>query len=171
MEIKKYLQEKLRIHKLVSKDIKNFEKGDFSKSKGINKAIEILDNLLKKSPTDTTLLIKKAVLVQLSDENCKYSLKDVKSLLKLATKIDKNNIEALIELAYYYYTIENRNSKAYPLIEKGFDLCINNIKELLELKIKCLIDQDKKDKIKKEITELKLKIGKGLKEAFKKGME
>jgi len=171
MEIKKYLQEKLRIHKLVSKDIKNFEKGDFSKSKGINKAIEILDNLLKKSPTDTTLLIKKAVLVQLSDENCKYSLKDVKSLLKLATKIDKNNIEALIELAYYYYTIENRNSKAYPLIEKGFDLCINNIKELLELKIKCLIDQDKKDKIKKEITELKLKIRKGLKEAFKKGME
>ncbi len=157
MEINDYIKAKNKIRKFV-------------KDEKVNKAIEILDDLLLKSQTDTTLIISKACLIQIA-EDCKYTLKDSKELLKLAIKIDPNNIDALLELAYYFYVIEDSSSKTFPAIEKALDKCLYFLEELIELKLKCLVYFEREREISNSIKDLKLKVNKILKRASKKAKD
>ena len=78
--------------------------------------LDLLVNSVGKLPPN--LLVLKGRCIQLSECN-EYSLEDAKESFYEALKIDEKSIEALIELGWYYNTIENNPKKALSIFNKA----------------------------------------------------
>lgn len=80
---------------------------------------------------------------------------EIKSSLESAVEFDENNVEALIELAYYVFVHEGNNEKA----ETFFSLALEKSKaQLLDGYmglIRVNIDEDKREKAKVLLNEAK----------------
>ncbi len=96
------------------------------------KVLETLDSIEKKqSNLCSNLLILKGRCIQLSD--CKrYTLDDAKMSFYKALKTDEHNIQALIELGWFYYTIENHSKKAFSYFNKAMFLSKKEMLETIE---------------------------------------
>jgi tetratricopeptide (TPR) repeat protein len=122
-------------------------------------AISEADKVLRLSPHNVPMLLLKARAIQLLDDNesiNKYSIKFVKDVLLMARTADPRSIDALNELAFYVFAVEDNDTKAIGLFDKSVALAIENLREAYTGRIKCLTDMDKltEDQARRETEKL-----------------
>lgn len=126
------------------------------KKEEYSKILKEVELLLDEFPYITSLLVLKSVLIQALDdeESIKlWKLKDAKEALEQAVKIDEKSIEALNELAFYIYAVEDDSEKALVFFERSINYCKEFLEEAYSGKIKCLVEVGKKDEALKCIEE------------------
>ncbi|CAN5795925.1 hypothetical protein BH23PLA1_BH23PLA1_44320 [soil metagenome] len=95
-------------------------------------ALEEVIRLLDLSPGNPVLLVLRAQLTQLQeDDSASPSLFDVTKDLKLATNLDQNSPIPLIELGYFTFAVQDDAGKASRYFQKAIGLCRELLTEAL----------------------------------------
>jgi len=106
-------------------------------------ALFIVNKLLEKYPFFTKLLLLKGRLIQLLDEESELGeLQDALDALQTAVELDKESIDALNELAMFYYAVEGNDDEAILLFEKSIAKCLEFSEEAYLGKAKSLFDKE-----------------------------
>lgn len=103
-------------------------------------AIKVIDNALSISPCFVPLLIKKAHIIQLlNDEDDTYGTLELsKELLEKAAMLDEFAVYPKIELAHFLYAVEDNSIDGLEKAEKALNLCNEYINECQELIAECI---------------------------------
>jgi len=103
-------------------------------------AIKVIDNALSISPCFVPLLIKKAHIIQLlNDEDATYGTLELsKELLEKAAMLDEFAVYPKIELAHFLYAVEDNSIDGLEKAEKALNLCNEYINECQELIAECI---------------------------------
>ena len=102
-----------------------------------DESLLLASKILQKNKNNTQLMILKGKLLQLSDKgNLAGALKMFKEVLEL----DNGNVEALIELAYFYYAVQNESRKSVKCFERAIELSEKNVETAYIGKAKAFID-------------------------------
>ncbi|MFQ5873858.1 MAG: hypothetical protein ACE5JL_08660, partial [Dehalococcoidia bacterium] len=102
------------------------------------------DNLLRSHPYSVQLLVLKAQALQLlEDVDTPTPLTEAKRLLALAVTLDPKAVDALNELAFYTFAVEDQTKKALDLFERAMRTSLESFKEAQIGKIQCLLDLDR----------------------------
>lgn len=113
-----------------------------------------VNDLLSQYPFDTRLLLLKGEIIQLLDEDSPLGeLKDARKALELAVKVDPKSIEALLELAYFYSSVEDNDLKAIQLFDQAIQLCLTFLQEAYIGKIKSSVNSERRSEALKSIKE------------------
>lgn len=121
-------------------------------------AFKLVENLLEDYPYLVELLVKRAKIIQLldNDDAESPSLETAKESLEIANMIAPQSIEPYIELGYFEYAINNCPGDAI----KYFDVARTNaelgLKEAFIGEIKCYIDMNKISKARELIEKAKV---------------
>lgn len=110
------------------------------------KVIRQADEILKVCPLSVPALVAKARAIQLLNENAtmkRYTLDAAKDALLLAREADPYSAEALNELAFYLYAVEDNSGEAYDVFEDSITISLANLTEAIEGQSKCLIDSNR----------------------------
>ncbi|MEW6608953.1 MAG: hypothetical protein AB1414_16155 [bacterium] len=139
----KYLKEKMEAIEILEKQ------EDFRKS------LKEVQHLLTEFPYLTPLLVLKGELIQLLDEedSNQWKLEDAKEALEQAVAIDEKSIDALLELAFYSYAVEDNNEIALHLFEKSINMSRKFLEEAYGGKCKCLFETNRKEEALKCVKE------------------
>lgn len=132
------------------------------KNKEYEKIISLLESYNNEDIISSNLLVKKGISYLLKENGDSNDLVKAKKSFQKALIIDEEFIPAIIELAWYYYSIENKTNKSQILFKKALNLSISNLKESLDGLLKSTDELSSKkealetskrmlNKIKKEI--------------------
>jgi tetratricopeptide (TPR) repeat protein len=121
-------------------------------------AFQLVEKLLVDYPYSVELLVKRAKIIQLLDNNDANSpsLETAKESLIIANVIAPQSIEPYIELGYFEYAINNCPGDAinyFNVAKKNAEL---GLKEALIGEIKCYIDMNKISEARKLIEKAKV---------------
>jgi hypothetical protein len=106
--------------------------GQAWKAQRFDDALAEIDRLLAISPCSPPLLVKRAQLIQLQDdEDGTPTLDDAKADLKLATDLDDQSPAGLIELGCFLLAVEDDPKKASVLFQKAILRCRDLLEEAL----------------------------------------
>ena len=95
-------------------------------------ALAEVDGLLEISPANPSLLILRAQLIQLQDDEVGApTLDDARMDLKLAADLDEQSPVALVELGYLLYAMADDAKAASRYFQKAIPLCKDLLKEAL----------------------------------------
>ena len=76
------------------------------------------------------MLLLKARAIQLTD-SCNYCLEDVERVLMEVLNLYPDEIQAKIELAYFYYAVMDRSADAIPFFSSAIELCESSLDEAI----------------------------------------
>lgn len=110
-----------------------------------NDALDVIEELQEAGPIPPSLLVQKGILIQLS-ENSSYTTSDVEKAFAEALKIDEDYVEAINELAYFYYAVLDDAAKAKPLFERAYEICKSQMTEAVTGFANCIYETDGRDK-------------------------
>jgi len=103
-----------------------------------NEALELLETIPKQYMT-SDMWVKRGIYMQLGDGTDTYSLADAKESFKRAIALNPNNVEAMIELGYFLYAVEDNAidakrhfRKAVNLLSKLNNEALSGIKKCVE---------------------------------------
>jgi Flp pilus assembly protein TadD len=95
-------------------------------------ALEEVQRLLEERPDNAQLLVMRASLTQLQDdEDGIPTLDDARADLKRAVALDEDSPTPLIELAYFLFAIDDDAESASKYFQKAIKLCQSLLKEAL----------------------------------------
>ncbi|WP_157162624.1 tetratricopeptide repeat protein [Cylindrospermum stagnale] len=121
-------------------------------------AFKLVEKLLEDYPYSVELLVKRAKIIQLldNDDAATPSLETAKESLKTANVIAPQSIEPCIELGYFEYAINNCPGDAINYFEAARKNAELGLKEALIGEIKCYIDMNKTSKAREIIEKAKI---------------
>ena len=91
-------------------------KQDHKKAPGVLAALESQGDL------SADQLVLKGRAIQLAIGDVGVSLKDAEEAFASAVRKEPSHVPALLELAWYYYAVEDAPSRALPLFEKATEM-------------------------------------------------
>ena len=99
-----------------------------------DKAVADLRKLEGQRPLTIPELVAKSRALQLaegedSENEAEDGLKAAERALVTALALDEDSVEALVDLGYFYYAVENDASRAKPLFERALSICRTGIIE------------------------------------------
>ncbi len=100
------------------------------KLRKFEEALSLIEQIPENFMT-SEILILKGLCIQLS-ENLKYDLKDAELSLKKAIELDSNNLDAKMELGWFYYNVLNESEESYHLFGQALEDIQSKLTELLE---------------------------------------
>jgi lipopolysaccharide biosynthesis regulator YciM len=127
------------------------EKGDYEE------AINQLE-LLEEKVVNPNILVLKGICLQLANDELNYSLSDIEEIFKEAYQIDKECIDALIELAWFNLNVNDDAQTAMTLFEKAFENCQEKISEIVIGIAKCMIETKSPEKGMRYLNEISKNI-------------
>ena len=97
------------------------------KSAAFGQAIEELRMLEEQRSLNVTELLSKALALELldtqeSEEEARDRFRAVEAALTAALALDSDSVEALLELAHFYYAIKDDATRAKPLFERALSI-------------------------------------------------
>jgi tetratricopeptide (TPR) repeat protein len=105
-------------------------------------AFVLLERLLSEYPFVTRLLIKKGELIQLLPEASELGeLSDAQKTLELAVEIDPQSVEAILELAYFYSAVLDREKESEKLFDRAIQRCFEFLEQAYLGKIQSLMSR------------------------------
>ena len=114
------------------------------KSGELDRADLLLEEMLILMPYNPELLVWQSCLIQRSCEQDKiyekYDDDDLVQLLDVALKMAPNDLDAYLENGYSKYILENDAKQGLALAEGGLKIIQKYEKDLVALKIKCLLE-------------------------------
>jgi len=84
----------------------------------ITKALDCISKLPKDFKWEIKDLILKARLIMLGEHDIQWSLQDVEKALETALEIDPDNLEALVELGYFYSRVMDDEKKGLAFLKR-----------------------------------------------------
>jgi lipopolysaccharide biosynthesis regulator YciM len=127
------------------------EKGNYEE------AINQLE-LLEKKVVNPNILVLKGICLQLANDESNYSLSDIEEMFKEAYQIDKECIDALIELAWFNLNVNDDAQAAMTLFEKAFENHQEKIAETVIGIAKCMIEIESSEKGMRYLNEISKNI-------------
>jgi tetratricopeptide (TPR) repeat protein len=103
-----------------------------------DEAVEELVRLEKERALSLPELVAKGELIQLGSATISHDLDEARRSFQDALDIDESYVPALIELAFFHYAVEDDSQQALPLFEKAVEICIRQLTEAVEGKMKCI---------------------------------
>jgi tetratricopeptide (TPR) repeat protein len=100
-------------------------------------ALEILDTIESQRPLTPAELVQKGRFIQLAFERAP-ELSEAEKAFTEALRFDESYVPALLELAWFYYAVEDDSARALPLFEKTIDLAREQLTEAVIGKARCL---------------------------------
>jgi tetratricopeptide (TPR) repeat protein len=94
------------------------------------------------SKPSASLLVKKGICIQLSSEECPYSLEDAEKAFKDAIDEEKDYIEAYIELAHYYSNVQRDTKTAKFYFEQALEIARKFTCELIAEIALCISENE-----------------------------
>jgi tetratricopeptide (TPR) repeat protein len=89
--------------------------------KNYNKALDLLESIKNEKYLPAIYYLMKYTYIHLSDRTC-YSFLDMRRCLEKALALEPYNIDAMVELGYFYSRLMADDEKAMPYFLKACDL-------------------------------------------------
>ena len=112
-------------------------KGDYAK------ALAALDALIEEWPGNSTLLVHRAMLIQLQD-GAGPPLSEAKQALQAAHELDEKLPSAMIELAQFELSVKDDAAAAYEGFSEAAAVCSRLLIETLLGQAKALMEMDRR---------------------------
>lgn len=90
-----------------------------STSQRYDEALDLLASAETERQLDAHELVMKGRLIQLASESCQFPLMDAASAFKEALDLEPESIDARVELAWYFHTIEGDHRRAEALFRQA----------------------------------------------------
>ncbi len=103
--------------------------------KGILKVLAVIES---QGDLSADQLVLKGRSIQLARGDAGVSLKDAEEAFASAVRKEPSHVPALLELAWYYYAVEDAPSRALPLFEKATEIARDRMVEAVDGRAKCL---------------------------------
>lgn len=94
-------------------------------------------------------LVEKARLIQIAPPRDALGLKDAEEAYRQALEIDDEYVPALVELAYYYWAVEDNAQAARPYFERAVSLCRSQLSEAASGVAGCLEELDSEEEARR----------------------
>ncbi len=90
------------------------------KGKHLSEALQQVNQLLKAYPYSVSLLVKRAMLIQVQDESSDLPpLEEARRNLELAIELEPHSVETLIELGNFDYAVADHSESAIVHFERA----------------------------------------------------
>jgi len=121
------------------------------REKKFAEAYELIEQLLLESPYSSNLLVKRAKLIQLLDDELSQppTLEMAFDSLKQAHSLEPQSIEPCIELGYFEYAVNDQTAEGLKYFQLAQENAETGLKDALVGQIKCYMDMDDKMQAKK----------------------
>ena len=103
-----------------------------------DEALHELASVEKEHSLSIDVLIIKGACIQLGSGTAPYTLSDAEAAYKKALEIDPENLEALIEVGYYYFVMDNRADIARPYFDKALSIARIRLSEAIKGIAECI---------------------------------
>ena len=98
--------------------------------KKFDEALELIEQIPENFRTSEIFLLK-GICIQLS-ENLKFNLNEAEYSFKKAIELDSNNIEAKIELGWFYFNVLDQSKEADKEFGDALEIIKSKLSELVE---------------------------------------
>ena len=98
--------------------------------KNFDEALELIEQIPENFRTSEIFLLK-GICIQLS-ENLKFDLNEAEYSFKKAIELDSNNIEAKMELGWFYFNVLDESKKADKEFGDALEVIKSKLSELVE---------------------------------------
>ena len=115
---------------------------NFSKALALISLLESENEVL-----DSSLLVLKGRCIQLAEETI-YTLDDAKSAFLKAIQINAKSIEALTELGWFYYNVQDEPSKAKEYFQQALSYSKDNLLESIDGCSRCIKELESENESK-----------------------
>ena len=105
--------------------------------------VKVTRRLLSEFPGVVPLLVYKAMAIQQLDEEAAgrlATLGEAFDALSLAVELDPQSVDALTELGFYLYAIQNDANRALDVFERGIRIGAQSLREAYVGRVKCLLE-------------------------------
>lgn len=109
-----------------------------------DKALFELAKLEQQHDLPPNVLVAKAACIQLGSGTTTYTLDDAEAALKGALEIDEENVEALIEIGYFYNYVLDKPVIAKPYFQKALFLSRKQLSESIKGIAECISETSPK---------------------------
>ena len=109
-----------------------------------DKALLELEKLEQQLDLPPNILVAKAACIQLGSEKTTYTLDDVEAALKKALEIDADNVEALIEIGYFYNYVLDKPAIAKPYFQKALSFSRKQLSDSIKGIAECISETSPK---------------------------
>src|SRR5437016_1306655 len=99
-------------------------------------------------------LVQKGIWIQLGSETMAHTLDEAERSFQTALEIDENYVPALIELAFFKYSVQDNATAALPFFERAIEESLSQLREAVEGKAKCLAEITSTDAAQSFIREI-----------------
>lgn len=99
------------------------EIGDLFRGKRFEEAIRLLSAIEPDRPLGASELVSKGCAIMLAPEGAGFPLAAAEAAFKDALVLNPEYADALVELAWYYHTVEDDSRRALPLFEQAVRVC------------------------------------------------
>lgn len=106
-----------------------------------DRALNELAVLESQRPLTPAELVLRGRCIQLGSERVP-ALAEAEKAFAEALRLDEENLPALLELAWFYYTVEDDSARALPLFEKAISLSQAQLAEAAIGKARCLEERE-----------------------------
>jgi tetratricopeptide (TPR) repeat protein len=104
-------------------------------------ALAVLATLESRRPLTPAELVLKGRCIQLGSEQAP-ALAEAEKAFAEALRLDDGYVPALLELAWFYYAVEDDSARALPLFEKAIALSQEQLTEAVIGKARCLEERE-----------------------------
>jgi predicted Zn-dependent protease len=108
------------------------------------KALAALDALIEEVPGNASLLVRRAMLIQLLEEGGP-PLGEAKRTLQSALELDEKHPAALIELAQFQFAVEDDAAAATKTFQSAVGACSRLLMEALLGQAKALVETNRRE--------------------------
>ena len=98
--------------------------------KNFDEALELIEQIPENFRTSEIFLLK-GICIQLS-ENLEFDLNETEVSFKKAIELDSNNIEAKMELGWFYFNVLDESKKADRQFSETLEIIKTKLSELME---------------------------------------
>ncbi len=108
------------------------------------KALAGLDALIEEVPGNPSLLVRRAMLIQLLEDGG-LPLNEAKQALQVALQLDEKHPGALIELAQFQFAVEDDAAAATKTFQSAVGACSRLLVEALLGQAKALVEMNRRE--------------------------
>lgn len=113
---------------------------DFLRNQRFKEALDLLSRVESSRELDTTELLSKGRAIMLASEEIGLPLAAAEEAFKSALTLDPENVAALLELAWYYHSVEDDPHRAFPLFERAIKVSRQQLTEAARGRADCLAE-------------------------------
>jgi tetratricopeptide (TPR) repeat protein len=103
-------------------------------------AVSLIEQTEVSSIINPTLLVLKGICLQQGNNESKYSLLDIENMFKEAYELDKECIDAVVELAWFNLNVNDDSKMAISLFEDAFKIYSSKLTQVVIGIAKCLTE-------------------------------